>query len=260
MALLEVNNIYKSFGGLAAVSDISFTVDEGQIVSIIGPNGAGKTTVFNLLTGFYTCDKGSIKFCGEEVSGLSPWQFVYKGMVRTFQNLRIFPTLTALENVLIGYQSQITYGRFEAVFRTRRMREQEKKGREEAFNVLKSLSMDQYANEKCGSLPYGVQKKLEIVRALVVSPKLVLLDEPAAGLNPEETDELAGFIKSLPSKGYSILLIEHDMSLVMSISDYIYVMDYGKEIARGVAEDVQKNERVIEAYIGKGGLRHVAES
>lgn len=260
MSLLNVEGICKSFGGLAAVSNMTFQVENGQIVSIIGPNGAGKTTVFNLLTGFYTCDEGHIVFDGEEISNLPPAKYVEKKLTRTFQNLKLFPTMTVLENVLIGYQSCIQYGRLDAVFHTKKMRLAEKAAREKAMEILKSIDMDQYALEKCCNLPYGVQKQLEIARAMVSGPKLLLLDEPAAGLNPQETEHLSRFIKGLPDKGYSVLLIEHDMSLVMTISDYIYVMDYGKLIAQGTAEKVQNNEQVIEAYIGKGGARHVVGS
>ena len=251
MKLLSVNGICKSFGGLAAVSDMSFEVEEGQIVSIIGPNGAGKTTVFNLLTGFYTCDAGSVMFAGEEISNLSPSVYVEKKLTRTFQNLKLFPTMTVLENVMIGYQSCIHYGRMDAIFNTPKKHRAELEARDRAMEILKSIDMDCYAGERCMNLPYGVQKQLEIARAMVSGPRLLLLDEPAAGMNPQETAELTAFIKQIRDDfKLTVFMIEHHMDLVMEISDRIYVLDFGKLIAAGTPDEVQNNQRVIDAYLG----------
>lgn len=256
--LLKVNNLYKSFGGLVAVSNISLKVNKGQIVSIIGPNGAGKTTVFNLLSGFYTADKGEIIFDGKLVNGNKTYDFASKGMVRTFQNLRLFRSMSVLENVLIGRQHVTHYSPFQIMFNTRKKRSMEQEDREIAAALVAEMGMQDVLNVRCDGLPYGQQKKLEIVRALASQPKLLLLDEPAAGLNPQESDELAEFIYSLRDRGITILLIEHDMSLIMEISDYIYVMNHGEMLCEGTSDVVMNDEQVIEAYIGKGGVQRVS--
>ena len=256
--LLEVQNLSKSFGGLAAVKDMSLCVEEGKIVSLIGPNGAGKTTVFNLLTGFYTYDTGSVVFKGQNVGNRKPNEYVKFGMIRTFQNVRLYSKLTVLENVLIGAQSKIHYSPLDIIFNTKKKKLAEKKAREEAMALLEDLGMEKYANITCENLPYGQQKKIEIVRAMSSSPQLLLFDEPAAGLNDQETAELSEFIQSLIPRGYTVLLIEHDMNLVMQISDYVYVMNYGHLLAEGKPEEIMGNQEVIEAYIGKRGVKNAA--
>ena len=198
MELLKADSLCKSFGGLAAVQNVSFRVDKGQIVSIIGPNGAGKTTVFNLLTGFYPCDSGEVLLSGENVTNLPAYVYIQKKIARTFQNLRIFPTMTALENVLVGCQSMITYGRLDAIFRTKKMKKQELEALQNARHMLQILGMEQYADEKIGNLPYGVQKKLEIARALVSEPQVLLLDEPAGG-SESDGNRGAGAVYPFPA-------------------------------------------------------------
>lgn len=257
MELLKVSGLCKSFGGLAAVKDISFAVHKGQIVSLIGPNGAGKTTVFNLLTGVYTSDAGKVEFEGKNVSNRKPYDYVHIGMVRTFQNVRLYSRLTVLENVLIGAQANINYSVFDMLFNTRKKKETEREEKEKALQLLEEMGLAEYAEVRCDSLAYGQQKKIEIVRAMASNPAMLLFDEPAAGLNNQESDELCDFIRKLVDKGYTVLLIEHDMSLVMKISDYIYVMDHGVMLSEGKPEAVMRDKKVIEAYIGKSGVKNV---
>lgn len=257
MSLLTVEHISKSFGGIKAVTDFSFWVGQGQIVSIIGPNGAGKTTVFNLLTGIYRPDTGSIRLDGRELVGLKPYQLIENGVARTFQNLRLFSELTVLENVMIGYQSRIHYSLLDSLLVTEKKRRGEVQAEEQAREIIERIGLSHQVDNACKNLPYGMQKKVEIARAMVSEVKLVLLDEPAAGLNPSETAEMSDFIQRLKEWGYTVLLIEHDMNLVMKISDHIYVMNYGAELAEGKPAEIRTNPQVIEAYIGKGGVQRV---
>lgn len=252
MAYLQVNGIKKRFGGIVAVDKVSFEVNEGEIVSIIGPNGAGKTTVFNMLTGVYKIDEGEIIFDGKPIHNLKPQQIVKSGISRTFQNIRLFQDLRVVENVLVGTHIRTKYNLLESVIRSPKFRKEEDEKVFRAIEILKSIGLDHYRDDYAENLPYGDQRKLEIARAIATGAKLILLDEPAAGMNPQESEELLQFIRSLKQKGYTIIMIEHDMSVVMNISDRIYVIDHGKPIASGLPAEIANNERVIEAYLGRG--------
>lgn len=252
MELLTTKGLGINFGGLKAVQDFEICVNQGEIVGLIGPNGAGKTTCFNMITGVYKPTFGQVSFCGEEISGTPTHAINRKGIARTFQNIRLFKQLTVLDNVRIALRNEATYGFWGGIFRTKSYKDAEEKILNRAIELLKVFGLDGKLRTEAGSLPYGEQRKLEIVRALATNPKLLLLDEPAAGMNPQETQALNSLIHRVRDEfGVTILLIEHDMSLVMKICEKIYVLDYGKEIARGTPAEIQKNPAVIKAYLGE---------
>ena len=252
-AILATQNVTKIFGGLVAVEDVSFSVPRRSIVSIIGPNGAGKTTFFNMLTGLYKPTVGRITFEGKDVTGMRPDKITSRGVARTFQNIRLFSSMTALENVMVGQHSRMKGGLFGSILRTPRVRKEEEavreKGREMlAYAGLKDAEFDRMAS----TLSYGDQRRVEIARALASDPALLLLDEPTAGMNPQESARLTEFMEQLREElNLAILLIEHDMKVVMDVSEHITVLDHGMKIAEGLPEEIRSNDRVIEAYLGK---------
>ena len=251
MTLLDVQHITKRFGGLTAVNDVSFHVDKGEVVSIIGPNGAGKTTVFNILTGVYEIEEGKIFFEGKEIQNQAPQAIVKAGISRTFQNIRLFMNMRVLENVLVGTHINTEYSFLDALFRTPKWKRIEAEKTKRAIQILKSIGLEYRMHDYAKNLPYGEQRKLEIARAIATGAKLLLLDEPAAGMNPQETQELSQFIHHIRDEyNLTILIIEHHMDLVMQISDRIYVLDFGKLIAEGTPAQIQNNKRVIDAYLG----------
>ncbi|HHW06774.1 MAG TPA: ABC transporter ATP-binding protein [Clostridia bacterium] len=250
--MITVNKLTKTFGGLTAVSNVDIEIKRGELVGLIGPNGAGKTTVFNLLTGIYVPTSGDISFEGQSILRLKPYQVTAKGIARTFQNIRLFNSMTVLDNVKLAYHWHGKYSLAGAFLRLPDYYRGEAKMTREAMELLKVFNLDHKAYEMAQNLPYGEQRRLEIVRALAAKPKLLLLDEPAAGMNPLETKELMHLIGEIRQKfDLTILLIEHDMSLVMSICERIYVLDYGKVIAEGTPDEIKRNPRVIEAYLGR---------
>ncbi|RRR70061.1 MAG: ABC transporter ATP-binding protein [Candidatus Viridilinea halotolerans] len=253
MALLEATNVTKTFGGLTAVNDVTLTIDEGRIVSVIGPNGAGKTTFFNILTGIYKPDQGTIVFNGKPIAGLKSNDIAAQGMRRTFQNIRLFNNMTVLENVLVGMHTHLHVPFWSIIFKLPSVRREEQKARERAREHLAYVGLDDKREELAKNLPYGDQRRLEIARALAGEPRLILLDEPTAGMNPKETVAATTLIRRLRDElKLTVVLIEHDMRLVMAISERISVLDYGTKIAEGDAQTIRSNPRVIEAYLGKG--------
>ena len=250
--LLKVDNVSMIFGGLRAVSNLSMYINKGELIGLIGPNGAGKTTAFNMITGVYTPSEGDVYFNGAKSSGKKSYQVTQLGMARTFQNIRLFSELSVIDNVKIAYNMHVTYNLVDAIIRDKKYLNEEDFITQKAMDLLKIFHLEGEANEVAKNLPYGKQRRLEIARALATEPKLLLLDEPAAGMNPQETHELMEMIRWIRDKfDLSILLIEHDMGLVMGVCERIYVLEYGMKIAEGTPEEIKHNSRVIEAYLGE---------
>lgn len=248
--MLTIKNLSKSFGGVHAVQDVSFTVKEGNIHSVIGPNGAGKTTLFNLITGVYTPTKGEILLNGENVAAMSPDALARRGMSRTFQNLQVCMNMTAIDNVMVGAHLRLNQNLFASMLRLPSVRRADAACRDEAAQLMEFVGVGRHVEDEAGQMSYGALKRLEIARALAAKPKVLLLDEPAAGLNHTETGEIEALIRKVAQSGVTVVLVEHDMKLVMNLSDHILVLDYGKKLAEGTAAEVRANPDVVAAYLG----------
>jgi len=252
MSLLKITNVVKRFGGLTAVNKINLTFEKGQIASIIGPNGAGKTTFFNTLTGIYAPEEGKIEFNGKSLIGLRPDQVAERGIARTFQNIRLFGSMTVIENIIVGMHTQLKQSGLDALFRNKEFFKEEAEAEQKAKDLMDYVGLKNVGNELARNLPYGGQRRIEIARAIAANPTLLLLDEPTAGMNPNETEDAIKLFRRIRDDlGITVLLIEHDMRVVMNISERISVMDYGEKIAEGTPAEIRSNQRIIEAYLGR---------
>lgn len=250
--MLKIDHLTLRFEGLIATNDICMEVEDNIVTALIGPNGAGKTTLFNQIAGVYTPESGKILLDGEDITGLKPYQICKKGITRTYQVIKLFSKMSALDNVLVGMHTRLEQTFWQDIFHTRAMRNAEKRGLEKAHELLKLVGLDAYASYPAGALSYGQQRLVEIARALASDPKLILLDEPAAGMNSTEKGELNKRIRQIIDRGVTVLLVEHDMSLVMNVADKIYVINSGYNLAEGTPEEIAHNQKVIEAYLGSG--------
>lgn len=252
MVILEAKDLCRYFGGLKAVDNVNMQVQKGEIFGIIGPNGAGKTTFFNVCSGTYTATSGDVLFNGKRITNKKPEEVARIGIARTFQNLKLFSYMTVAENIAVGFHIHSKETIFDAIFHTKRYRDAEAYIKEQTDQIIDTLGLSDLKNEMAGNLSYGVQRKVEIARCMALRPEILLLDEPAAGMNPMETQALLEFVKMLNAQGYTIVVIEHDMKFIMNLCDHILVMNYGKKICEGLPEDVRNNQEVQQAYLGKG--------